>query len=679
MAVSNENTGENTAEMTDKMTLSIAKHAVAQLESGLSPLQQDLLDHPAKIRLVDAPTGAGKTYAFQRGLVTRNQRILFIVPTRRLAQNIAGGLVNDLVQHDHWTVEVAEKKVAVWSSDQSRQLDTEGIENVRGFRIRQLQALDATRTEGEMIVAIPEVVSHLLLARTLDMGHAGMGVFDVLNAFDHIVFDEFHTIEARGFGLAALFAKLAPHFGRAKISFLSATPVNNKPVLLRLGVEAEHIAELSETLVKKGRWLHGNVQLTIADTPSMHALIQQQMALIQQEVTAQRQVVIIYNALGDLRRDLIPLARQFNAAGIAAEQVLVINSIDDSGGNNRLQCGFHVGQKRNPDDFSVLIATASVEIGVTFRAANVMLMESGFEPMNFLQRYGRAARRGQDGQVFVRVDNDSKNRNPWLRAITSWVEQHQNSTQSIQALTRVVSESVVQPSGVDNAKGNNNDTHYFGELAKQADYIAGLYWQVLMKHPSNKGYRGQHLWQHQPKSSKVMYALLKAVRQLENHEDYGQYCEQWLKHLYGQALRYRDIGKRVLVIEGNGRRVHVSRLWLARETDLLQFWQEDEEGNEYYPITGELDDYLLDDKNRASRELDTYFPHKPDVATLTADAGLVNNWCRLLLDKRDMDTEYALEDCPEAMQAAEKIVRLTGLVPSDESVLSDEAMVGIMG
>ena len=66
-----------------EMTVTIAKHAVAQLESGLSPLQQDLLDHPAKIRLVDAPTGAGKTYAFQRGLVTRNQRILFIVPTRR--------------------------------------------------------------------------------------------------------------------------------------------------------------------------------------------------------------------------------------------------------------------------------------------------------------------------------------------------------------------------------------------------------------------------------------------------------------------------------------------------------------------------------------------------------------------------------------------------------------------
>ena len=42
----------------------------------------------------------------------------------------------------------------------------------------------------------------------------------------------------------------------------------------------------------------------------------------------------------------------------------------------------------------VLIATASVEMGVTFRAANLLFMEPGFEPLNFLQRYGRAARKG---------------------------------------------------------------------------------------------------------------------------------------------------------------------------------------------------------------------------------------------------------------------------------------------
>ena len=661
------------------ITLTIAKHSVAICDSCLSPLQEDLLDHKAKIRIVNAPTGAGKTYAFQKALAKRQQRILFIVPTRRLAQNIAGGLVNDLVQQEGWTANVAEKKVAIWSSDESTRLtEEEGIENIRGFRIRQLQGLDSTRPEGEMIIAIPEVVSHLLLNRTLDLGHAGMGVFDVLNAFDHIVFDEFHTIQAQGFGLATLFAKLAPYFGRAKVSLLSATPLNIKPVMLKLGINAKHIKELKETIVKdseQSRPLHGDVILSFSDSANMQSLIREQIELIKQEVSQGRQVVIIYNALRDLRDDLSPLASLFKSVGIQLNQVLAINSIDDSGGNHIMNCGFHVGQKRNPDDFSILLATASVEIGVTFRDANVMLMESGFEPMNFLQRYGRAARRGQNGQVFVRIDHDSELRNPWLRDIKNWAKQHQNSQQSIQSLTKVVSNSVISPSDK-----KDSESGYFGELSTYAEYCAGLYWQILMKHPSNKGYRGRHLWEYQPNSSKLIYALLKTVRQFETDETYARYTKEWLKHLYGQALQYRDIGKQVIVIEGNGRGRHlkVSRLWLERETDLLHYWQEDEDGNEFYLISGEIDDYLLDNKNRANRQLETYFPHTPQTEELTADASLVSRWCRLLMDKRNRDSEYALEDFPEAMKAAKKIVQLTGLVPSEESVLSDANLVGVL-
>ena len=77
------------------MALTIARHCVAQLDNGLSPLQQALLEEPRRIRIVDAPTGAGKTYAFQQAL-RNGKRILFIVPTRRLAQNIAASLINDL-------------------------------------------------------------------------------------------------------------------------------------------------------------------------------------------------------------------------------------------------------------------------------------------------------------------------------------------------------------------------------------------------------------------------------------------------------------------------------------------------------------------------------------------------------------------------------------------------------
>ncbi len=83
------------------MELTVSRHCVTQMENGLSPLQQALVEEPKRVRIVDAPTGAGKTYALQKALL-HDKRILFIVPTRRLAQNITASLINDLVKTAGW-------------------------------------------------------------------------------------------------------------------------------------------------------------------------------------------------------------------------------------------------------------------------------------------------------------------------------------------------------------------------------------------------------------------------------------------------------------------------------------------------------------------------------------------------------------------------------------------------
>lgn len=655
------------------MELSVARHCVAQLENGLSPLQQALLDEKRRVRVVDAPTGAGKTYAFQRALL-QGQRILFIVPTRRLAQNIAAGLINDLVKHNSWDTELAERKVQVWSSDQTAVLREQGVENIRGYRVRQMQELDGTRKGGEMIVAVPEVVSQLLHRHYLDKGQSGFSVFDVLDDFDHIVFDEFHTIEARGFGLAALFAKLASvptefgteGYGVAKISLLSATPLDIKPVLEKLGVPDKQIAELHEDITLDGRPLHGDVQLVLETLPNMSAVLEQHMEKVQAKVSQNRQVVIIYNALADLKRQLPSMMRLLQGVGISASKVLVINSIDDSGENNQSGYGYHAGRKQNPDDFSILIATASVEMGVTFRAANLMLMEPGFAPMNFLQRYGRAARRGEDGAVIVRTDSSLQERHPWLRELCNWMMEQNGKTVSIHNLTRVLSQSVQA------RFRDGSDTLYFGALPQQAVYASGLYWQALLRHKSSKNHRREHLLQHQPASSKHLYVLLKQFAALEEDDYYQQIATAWRERLFAQALSLRDIGKRVCVIEGDGRRLQVDRVWLERETDVMQSlpMQLDASGEEYFQLQGELDDELLEQKNRASRKLTVYFPYTSRTVDLEAGNGLLRDWLQRIKDKRDMDAEAAWEDYPEAMKAAEQLVSLTGLVPGGDMDLS---------
>lgn len=653
------------------MELTIARHSVAQQDNGLSPLQQALLDEPKRVRIVDAPTGAGKTYAFQQALL-QGQRILFIVPTRRLAQNIVAGLINDLVKSHHWKPEVAERKVQIWSSDQTITLHEQGIESIRGYRVRQIQALDSTRSEGEMIVAVPEVVSQLLHRAYLDKGQSGFGVFDVLDDFDHIVFDEFHTIEARGFGLAALFAKLASvpteagsnGYGQARVSLLSATPLDIKPVLDKLGVPDSQIAELHESITSEGRPLHGNIQLILESLPDMPAVLQKYLEKAKEEVTQNRQVVMIYNALADLKRQLPNLISLLKEAGIPADKVLVINSINDSGENTQSGYGYHAGRKQNPDDFSVLIATASVEMGVTFRAANMMLMEPGFAPMNFLQRYGRAARRGADGTVIVRTDSVLQNRHPWLRELCSWITEQAGHTVSIQSLSQVLSRSV-------QARFREGDeTLYYGALPQQAIYASGLYWQALLRHKSNKAHRRAHLLQHQPASSKHLYGLLKQYAALETDDYYSRTAVAWRELLFAQVLNLRDIGKKVKVIQGNGLEQWVPVVWLQRETDVMSRYtaQLDANGQEYFQLWEELDDELLpfDEKNHAIRKLSISFPHIGRQMELDAGNGLVREWLKHLKNMRDPDTEMAWVNYPDAMKAAEQLVRLTGLVPGGD-------------
>lgn len=665
------------------MAVTISKHSVAQRqEDGLSPLQYQLINEPKRVRIVDAPTGAGKTYAFQKALLT-GQRVLFIVPTRRLAQNIAGGLVNDLVKQSGWDEITAINKVALLSSDQTLFLKSQGISNIAGYRIRQLQELDSTREGGEMIVAVPEVISMLLHRQFLSKGQAGFTVFDLLSDFDHIVFDEFHTIDARGFGLAALLAKLASvtndagtvGYGTAKVSFLSATPLNIKPTLQALGLPEAQIAELNEKLVEVGRPLHGDVKLSLHPADSMINLLEQYLAEVKHEVTENRQVVVIYNALSDLRRDLPLIRKVLQPAGIDPAKVLVINSIDDSGSNHKTTYGFYSGRQQNPDDFNILIATASVEMGVTFREANVMLMEPGFAPMNFLQRYGRAARRGKDGMVAVRVDDRLNKRFPWLRALSTWVKEHDQQSVSINALSQCLSAEA-------QARFNDSDSAYFGTLSDHAIYASGLYWQVMIQHPSNKGFRARHLRDHQPSSSAHIYSLFKQLDALLDDEYYQKSAQRWKDHFLTQALVLRDIGSRIKLIEADGRVIQVDRVWLARETNILSEYHIsfDEHEKEYIELRGELDDHLLapDEKNRADRMITVYYPHKRQTDDIKSDASLVREWSKRLTDKRCMDTEAAWEDHPKAMQAAHDLVQRTGCIAGHENDIAAFAVSGVL-
>lgn len=658
------------------MEVMIKRHCVGRDgESGLSPLQKGLLDNPAPIRIAEAPTGAGKSYAFEQAMA-RGERVLFIVPTRRLAQNLLAGLSGNLVRDHGWTEEVALRKLALWSSDATARLWAEGIVKIGARRIREIFDLDPTRAGGEMIVAIPETVSHLLLRFRKEAGQTDVGVFDLLSNFEHIVFDEFHTISARGFGLAGLIAKLAAEADgvRARVSFLSATPLDIRPVLKRLDVPEQHIVELHEELTESGRSVHGDVHLVLSDGPRLSDLVGSHVEPIRQEIEQGRQVVVIYDRLHDLMLQLLDMQAALREAGVVPGRTLLINSISDSTIGDEGTGFFAVGREQPPEDFDVLICTASVEMGVTFRA-DMLFMEPGFEPMNFLQRYGRAARGDHCGLVVVRWDGEEANRRPWLRELRRWMEEHNGMEAAIGDLTAILGRAA----RLRFEDCPEDSPRRFGRLSNRAAYAAGLYWKVMMDHWSNRGGRWGHLKTHQPKPAGHVHSLLQQVRTMERDRIFGKQAKRWCDMFEAEARTLRDIAPRIRVLDERGRSMLVPELWLRRSTDILDHFPlvfSDRDGIEEVRITGDLDDWIKEKRCFVEAKRKVVFPHTPYPLVLKDDSSIVDEWCRRLKDPSGHNSD-AWQEFPEAMAAAEKLVSLTGLVVSDDDDLELDAISGV--
>ena len=87
-------------------------------------MQERLLRSEKLVRLVSAPTGSGKSYAFMRAVLEEYARVLFIVPTRRLLQNVAEDAraqARECVRRRKWNETIAEawigEQINEWSGN----------------------------------------------------------------------------------------------------------------------------------------------------------------------------------------------------------------------------------------------------------------------------------------------------------------------------------------------------------------------------------------------------------------------------------------------------------------------------------------------------------------------------------------------------------------------------------
>lgn len=653
----------------------IPRHAVpSNPHSGLSPLQERMLNEPAPIRIFSAPTGAGKSYAFQKGMRERAERVLFIVPTRRLAQNLAEGLVSDLMQ-DGVPEEKALGQVFLWTSDErQRQEAAEPQIRSRDRRIRQVRAEAPVSGGGFMIIATPESVAwYLLNPRLRSDGIDPENLLDLLR-LSHIVFDEFHTIEARGMGIACALATFAWQvLGTARISFLSATPIDLKTTLVGFGVPADRIAVAEETVLTGTevetagmRAIHGDVSIRIEDGDGLIAALDIHRSQIVDTLARNddgRQVVLVYDSVKQLLADKHALAAWFDNIGVRPSERLAVNSVDDSV-EQELDELFTIGRQSDPRRFKVLVATSSIEVGVTFKAG-LILMEPGHDPCSFVQRIGRVARGDLSGAVIVHVTRAQFDRHAWLRQLRRDLAQQATRIpvdrfidlvlSAVRARFDVCADELAQDEGV------------FRRMPQSALWCAGLFWAALERSTHYKGMKDT-LRNFSPRHAAIVAALLGKLE----HEGLDS-ARAWAKAFVCEAKRLRMILPKVWLVDPMGKRKAIPWSLYASTEALItaptRMGKDDEIEVLLSSSIGEIERSL--GGLRVRRREEALFPHAGWTKSLELD-GIRDAWLRVVQsEKRDPGLSGKQE---AVLEAAERLVRLSGIVPvSGEKTVADGA------
>ncbi len=655
----------------DPVEIVIPRHAVpSNPETGLSALQSAMVqkENSTPIRIFSAPTGAGKSYAFQKAMRESGARVLFIVPTRRLAQNIAQGLVADLVDVG-WTLAEALGRVSIWSSDERARLEAEqpGL-RIGKFRLSQLRDDGGAARRGMMIVATQESVVHLLLSG-VPGGDAmdPQSIYDLLR-LDHVVIDEFHTIDARGMGLACALASVTTRIdGGARLTFLSATPVDIRTTLVSFGIEPEFISVRQEDVVTGTREetpglraVHGDVTLRIevgeGIIAALHAHAPQIRATLAR-VDAGRQVVVIYDSLKRLMADKAELATFFDGLGVSADERLAINSMDDSVERSNDEA-FTFGSMNDPLRFKVLIATSSVEMGVTFKAG-MIVMEPGHDACSFIQRIGRVARGDLEGIVIVHASRQQIDRLGWLRLICADLARGVRRV-PIDAFLGTVLARTRQRFNVTELDLEAEDGN-FRRMPQTAVWCAALFWKAMENAEWRKVIQA-NFRAFRPRKASSMGAMLEVLQRSTNRS-----AQAWARAMIDEAKTLRVIMEKVVLVEPSGLSKSISWHLYASTPELVDapsFVDERETLRVQVsrPIA-EIEAAL--GGLRVRRREECLMPHEQRTVMVDADR-LREDWIREV--GACLKRPGLSEADREAIEVAMKVVRLTGIIPVTKSL-----------
>ena len=648
----------------------------------LTDFQARLLDERAPVRIASAPTGAGKTFAFELApLIDLN--VLFIVPTRRLAQNLEGA-VREIMHSNGWDNEEVKHRLAVWTSDSMQTLTAQGWTKaeIRQLRVRQLRGRDGFRESGTFIIATPESVGQLLLnPPRRESGQPAMFLTDLLTR-DHIVFDEFHLIEERGFGLAAALCRvtsgLSSEGQRPSITFLSATPIDIAGVLEAFDVPAEEIAIFEERVDSwrtgeeppGARIVHGEVEVSAGRYADALEACRGERDAIVRTLDSGKAIVVILDSVAKLKAARIDFSNIFQRHDVDPENILTINSIDDA--HRAFQDSHSTGgRSRDPMKARVILATSSVEIGVTF-GASLMIMDPGHNSCSFIQRVGRVSRGDLPGRVVLagRVATSP------LRGIRKIGASDSASDQPKEIDVREFVGSVLHDvvgefrANDDRIPGSSLQT--YRAMSNRAIWCACLFWCALRREWEIFLGERSTLWEFQPRKVKAFEAKLRELEKTDLDRP-----KEWVRAFVREATRFRDIEPR-LRVRYEARTDTVPESMIGRYTELLSSpIFEDKEGF-YFELRCPLESILKTSETKPFRsKLLPLAPLEGMIIPEVERRSAADAFALTLEQSTRHPFGHEGDRCCELVAA---LVRMTGVVPheSEEDVSASHQGSGVM-
>lgn len=630
-------------------------------EWRLSRMQRRLLSETPWVRVVDAPTGSGKSYAFQKAVLperggpgARGGHVLFVAPTRRLTENLAASLKEGLVVETAHRAEelglnkdqhrlAVEKAVMVWNGQQV----IDGARHGRtAWRKRQFGSMENCLGLGRTVFTVLEIVRDMLFPTRLVAGEGDNRGSVWLSRFKHVVFDEFHTLGPDGLALALVVVAMAQAMNRREharflerqakggedtrgpsytyLTFLSATPVDvlkfleaglgpdssavvpgemgdedpsrsSRLVRLRETDHGDGVCLVSEPLIhsdgeewpatslwatqNRYRALHGDVVLEGFEAESLGDLVEHCIDDVVADLQECRQVVCLWDSKAQLIIEKDDLEKLVRAAWRAAGETRQLEFLEVHAAADRRR-GEDVRSGRL-EAADVILGTASVEAGITFRGNRLLIMEPGFTLLNMVQRLGRCARGISNGQptrgrVVVRLDPDGA----WKNGYRAWLPAAINAMMSLPPFVRIDSflselRRAVWPA-------DSGGLYQQEGLDQRAQARASLFWAgCWLAFERNGRHRSEEWMGHPPARVRYAKAQLGKLEGLMRRPKMtrrnggpvstqmllsGEYMalKEWLAIWRQESQALRDIAPTVWVLDTD----RLSRSWRAQPFDL---------------------------------------------------------------------------------------------------------------